>query len=84
LKVIMPNANSPLIGATDTLVINTFDIKTDLQAVTPVSDSVSKQPKKRRKLIELENIFSKIIENMEMTLTQRIQDRFTFHTCNLL
>lgn len=77
LKVIMPNVNSPLIGAIDTLVINTFDIKTDLQPINPVSDSVTNHPKKRRKLIELENIFSKIVENMEMSLTRRIQDRFS-------
>ena len=78
LKVIMPNANSPLIGAAETLVINTFDIKTDLQPVIPASNLDTKQPKKRRKLIEFENIFSKIIENMEMTLTRNIQDRFPY------
>ena len=80
LKVIMPNVNSPLIGATDTLVINTFDIKTDLQPI----NSVANIPKKRRKLIELENIFSKIVENMEMTLTRRIQDWFSIHNLSCI
>lgn len=84
LKVIMPNVNSPLIGATDTLVINTFDIKTDLQPITSVTDSVTNHPKKRRKLIELENIFSKIVENMEMSLTRRIQDRFLIHNLSCI